>query len=79
MPRTKLASYKRPRRHDAEASSSVGATRYPANIRSEHKARYLKFQTFKNLRPNMVLDWNILEKQGLRHEVAQLLRFECLS
>ena len=76
MPRTKLASYKRPRRHDAEASSSLGATRFPANMRSEHRAKYSKFITFKNIRPNMVLDWNILERLNLRQEVAHLLHDE---
>ena len=76
MPRTKLASYKRPCRHDAEASSSSGATRFPANMRLAHRTRYVKFVTYKNIRPNMVLDWNVLEKLQLRQQVAQLLQDE---
>ena len=32
--------------------------------------------TSKNIRPNMVLDWNVLEKLNLRQQVAQLLQDE---
>ena len=71
MPRTKLASYKR--RRDSEASTSQGAIRFPVNMRSEHRSRYIKFQTSKNLRPNMVLDWDVLERLQLRQDCARML------
>ena len=80
MPRIKTLAQKR--HHTDEASSSRGAVHYIVGIRADHHPIYDKFKNSKIIRPNIVIDWDVLgwfkirpEVEGLLHDPAWLRLF----
>ena len=74
MPRTKTCAQKKRKRPDDGSSSSRGTTRYPMNMRAEHRPIYDSFARTKVIRPNVVISWDVLEQYDVREEVEELLQ-----
>ena len=74
MPRVKTCAQKKRKKPDDGSSSSRGTTRYPLNMRADHRPIYDNFSKTKVIRPNVVIDWDILEQFNVREGVEELLQ-----
>ena len=74
MPRIKKLAQKKKKKHCTdEASISRGAVRYLIGMSADHLPIYDKFRNSKIIRPNIVIDWDVLGWFNIRQEVEGLL------
>ena len=60
MPRTKTLAWKKRTRDESGSSSRSGTIPYPLNIREEDKEIFASHKVKKVIKPNVVLDWDVL-------------------
>ena len=73
MPRIKTCAQKKRKKPDDGSSSSRGTTKYPINMRADHRPINDNFSKTKVIRPNVVIAWDILERFNVREGVEELL------
>ena len=66
IPRIKTLAQKRHRTNEARSSIGIG-------IRADHRPIYDKFRNSKAIQPNIVIDWDVLERFNIRQAVEELL------
>ena len=71
MPRTKTLARKKRSRDGEGSSSRLGTIRYPQNIREEEKEIFVFYKAKKVIKPNVVLDWDVLGQFRLVQQFEQ--------
>ena len=72
MPRMKTLARKKQSRDREGSSSQPGTIRYPLNIQEKDIEIFASHKAKKVIKPNVVLDWDVLGQFGLVQQFERL-------